>query len=147
MNHNLTSANLKSTINAPLELVWPTIKRFDGVEKYLPMVNSCHLKIINGQTNRVCSVQMSPDQAAKFVEKLDFVDESKHAIGYTVTEGPEIFKDATGIITLSALSKDRCEIDFSGTFRGENNQQAKKMAEEIYAMILDGLKKMHEKQP
>lgn len=145
MNNNLTKANLKSTINAPLESVWPTIRAFDGVDKYLPMVNSCRLEINGNQTNRVCSVQMGHSQAAKFVERLDFVDDSKHSIGYTVTEGPEIFENATGIITISPLSKDRCEIDFSGTFKGENNHKVKKMAEEIYAMILEGLKKLHEK--
>ncbi|TBR23130.1 MAG: SRPBCC family protein [Candidatus Nitrosotenuis sp.] len=145
MNNNLTKASLKSTINAPLEAVWPIIRAFDGVENYLPMVSSCHLEINGNQTNRVCSVQMGPSHAAKFVERLDFVDESKHSIGYTVTEGLEIFEGSTGIITISSLSKDICEINFSGTFKGENNHEVKKMAEEIYAMILQGLKKLHER--
>ena len=145
MNSNLTKADLESIINAPLESVWPTIRAFDGVEKYLSMVNSCHLETSNGQTNRVCSVQMGPNQTAKFVERLDFVDDIKHSIGYTVTEGPDLFKNATGIITISALSQNKCEINFSGTLNGQNNYEAKKIAEEIYAMILDGLKKLHEK--
>lgn len=146
MNDKLTKANLKSMINAPLESVWPTIRAFDGIDKYLPIVNSCHLETHNDKTNRICNVQMGPNQTVNLVERLNFVDDTKHAIGFTIIEGPEIFKDLTEIITVSALSKNKCDIDFSATFKGENNVEVKKIIEEIYVMIVDGLKKLHENQ-
>lgn len=76
--------------------------------------------------------------------RLDFVDEQKHSIGYAIIEAPEPFKDATMIITVNKLSGNQCEIEFSGKFKGKNNLEVKKMAENIYSMMADGLKKLHE---
>ena len=46
--------------------------------------------------------------------------------------------------SLSETSAHECQIDFLGTFIGDNNQQAKIMVENIYSMMVDGLKKLHE---
>lgn len=48
------------------------------------------------------------------------------------------------IITVNKLSGNQCEIEFSGKFKGENNLEVKKMAEKIYSMMADGMKKLHE---
>ncbi|CAE6496092.1 MAG: hypothetical protein QXE84_05565 [Candidatus Nitrosotenuis sp.] len=45
---------------------------------------------------------------------------------------------------MSETSSHEYQIDSLGTFIGDNNRQAKIMTENIYSMMADGLKKLHE---
>lgn len=145
MNTSQTEVKLRTTINAPIESVWATIRTFDGIEKYLSVVSSSHLETDGNQTKRICNVQFGSEQTAEIVERLDFVDDTNRSLGYTIIEAPEPFKDAIGAITLGELSKNQCVIEFSGLLKGENNSEIKKMLEGIYSMMADGLKKLHER--
>ncbi len=140
----ITTAYHKAIINAPLDSVWTTIKTFDRVERYLSVVSNSQVKEENNITKRVCNVQLNSNQKATLVERLDFVDDLRHSLGYTIIEAPEPFKDAVGTISLSETSDHECQIEFLGKFIGDNNKQAKSMAENIYSMMADGLKRLHE---
>lgn len=50
----MSEAKVRKTINAPVDKVWKTIRDFDGIDRYLPVVASCSVEGSGVGAKRTC---------------------------------------------------------------------------------------------
>jgi carbon monoxide dehydrogenase subunit G len=144
----MTIASTKSIINGPASKVWETLRNFDGVERYLPVVKSSIVKGSSEGAERTCTVQMSHDQAPMlFEEKLVKVDEANRSLSYVIVDSSMPIDDYVGTIKVTDLGENKCEVEWSSKFnaKGILEKESTSMIEGIAAMGLDGLRKLHER--
>ncbi len=132
-----------TTIDAPAENIWKTIRSYDNVERYIPMVTSSTITGTDEGSERVCKVQFG-DQQAELVEKLDSVDEKNKTIKVSITNGPPPFGGQQNTFQVKSLSENQAELVISTEVDG--TEQAAKGMQDVFQMISEGLKKLHEKE-
>jgi len=143
----MTFVSTKLIINAPASRVWETLRKFDGVERYLPVVKSSTVKGSGEGAERTCTVQISHDQAPMLLEeKLLDVDEVNRSLRYIIVNSSMPIDDYMGTMKVTELDESTCEVEWSSTFstNGIPENELVGMFEGIYAMGLDGLRKLHE---
>ncbi|MED6155050.1 hypothetical protein PIB30_002266 [Stylosanthes scabra] len=109
-HHNTTSSNLRSnqcssslvqTINAPLDLVWSIIRRFDYPQGYKQFIKSCTMLSGDGGIGSVREVLvMSGLPAEVSVERLDTLDDDQHVLKFTIIGGDHRLLNYSSTITL-----------------------------------------------
>ena len=135
---------ITTTIDAPTENIWKTIRSYDNVESFNPMVTSSTITGTDEGSERVCKVQFG-DQQAKLVEKLDSVDEENKTIKVSVTSAPPPFGGQQITFQVKSLDENKAELVIS-TEVADGNEQAAKGLGDVFQMMSDGLKKLHEKE-
>ena len=135
---------ITTTIDAPAENIWKTIRSYDNVESFNPMVTSSTITGIDEGSERVCKVQFG-DQQAELVEKLDSVDEENKTIKVSVTSAPPPFGGQQITFQVKSSGKNKTELVIS-TEVADGNEQAAKGLGDVFQMMSDGLKKLHEKE-
>jgi len=135
---------ITKVIDAPAENIWMTIRSYDNVERFLPMVTSSTISGTNEGSERVCQIQFG-DQQAELVEKLDSVDEANKTIKVTITEAPPPFGGQQNTFQVKSLGDNKAELLIS-TEVADGNEQTTKGMQDIFQMAADGLKKLHEKE-
>ena len=138
----MTTIQVKQSINAPAEKVWATIRSYDNVESFNPMVTSSTITGTDEGCERVCQVQFG-DQQAELVENLDLVDEENKTIKISVTKAPPPFGGQQITFQVKSLDENKAEILIS-TEVADDNEQAGKGLEDVFQMMAGGLKKLHE---
>ena len=109
-NHHNTSSNLKSnqctssmvqTINAPLDLVWSMIKRFEHPQGYKQFITGCTMLSGDGGIGSVREVLiMSGLPAEVSVERLDTLDDVHHVLKFSIIGGDHRLLNYSSTITL-----------------------------------------------
>lgn len=143
----MTFVSTKLIIKAPASRVWETLRKFDGVERYLPVVKSSTVKGSGDGAERTCTVQMSHDQAPMLLEeKLLDVDEVNRSLRYIIVNSSMPIDDYMGTMKVTELDESICEVKWSSTFnaKGISENESVGMIKGIHAMGLDGLRKLHE---
>jgi len=138
----MTKIEVKQTIDATAEKVWATIRAYDKVESFNPMVTSSTITGTDEGCERVCKVQFG-DQKGELVENLDLVDEENKTIKVSVTKAPPPFGGQQITFQVKSLDENKAEILIS-TEVVDGNEQAGKGLEGVFQMMADGLKKLHE---
>jgi len=133
-----------TTIDAPAKNIWKTIRSYDNVESFNPMVTSSTITGTNEGSERVCQVQFG-DQQAELVENLDLVDEENKTIKVSVTTAPPPFGGQQITFQVKSLDENKTELVIS-TEVADDNKQAAKGLEDVFQMMSEGLKKLHEKE-
>jgi hypothetical protein len=106
----------KSIINAPASKVWETLRKFDGVERYLPVVKSSTVKGSGEGAERTCTVQMSHNQPPMLLEeKLVNVDEANMSLHYVIVNSSMPIDDYKGNMKVTELDENTCEVERSGS--------------------------------
>ncbi|RZC69003.1 hypothetical protein C5167_033063 [Papaver somniferum] len=111
-NHELLSNQccsfLSQIIDAPLELVWSMVSRFDQPQIYKRFVRSC--KIIKGDGRRTGSIRevrlVSGLPATSSTERLDLLDHANHVICVSILGGDHRLNNYKSIITLHEISNN-----------------------------------------
>ncbi len=137
-------AQITTTINAPAENIWKTIRSYDNVESFNPLVTSSTITGTNEGSERVCQIQFG-DQQAELVENLDLVDEENKTIKVSVTTAPPPFGGQQITFQVKSLDENKTELVIS-TEVADDNKQAAKGLEDVFQMMSEGLKKLHEKE-
>ena len=140
----MTKTQVKQTIDAPSENIWKTIRAYDNVESFNPLVTSSTITGTDEGSERVCQVQFG-DQQAELVENLDLVDEENKTIKISVTKAPPPFAGQQITFQVKSLGKNKAELLIS-TEVADGNEQAAKGIQDVFQMMADGLKKLHEKE-
>jgi len=135
--------NITTTIDAPAENIWKTIRSYDNVESWSPLVISSTITGIDEGCERVCQVQFG-DQQAELVENLDLVDEENKTIKISITKAPPPFGGQQITFQVKSLDDNKAELLIS-TEVADDNEQATKGLEDVFQMMAEGLKKLHEK--
>jgi len=138
------NVNISTTIDAPAENIWKTIRSYDNVESFNPMVTSSTITGTHEGSERVCQVQFG-DQHAELVENLDLVDEENKTIKISVTKAPPPFGGQQITFQVKSLGENKAEL-LIFTEVADGNEQAAKGLEDAFKMMAEGLKKLHEKE-
>ena len=134
--------NITKTIDAPAENIWKTIRSYDNVESWSPLVTSSTITGTDEGCERVCQVQFG-DQQAELVENLDLVDEENKTIKISITKAPPPFGGQQITFQVKSLDDNKAELLIS-TEVADGNEQAVKGLEDAFQMMVEGLKKLHE---
>ena len=140
----MMKAQINTTIDAPAENIWKTIRSYDNVETFLPIVTSSKISGTDEGSERVCQVQFG-DQQAELVEKLDSVDEENKTIKVSVTKAPPPFGGQQITFQVKSLDENKAELVIS-TVEVDGNKQVAKGLEDVFQMMSEGLKKLHKKE-
>ena len=133
---------VKKTIDVPANDVWETLRSFDRVERYVPIVKSSTIQGSGAGCQRTCSVQFG-QQEAKLVEKLEYLDDDKMLLQFSISEAPTPFQGLQFQIQIISLDEAKSEVQISTKLQN-GNSEAIKMIQDIFQMTADGLKKLHE---
>jgi len=138
------NVNISTTIDAPAENIWKTIRSYDNIESFNPMVTSSTITGRDEGSERVCQVQFG-DQHAELVENLDLVDEENKIFKFSITKAPPPFGGQQITFQVKSLGENKAELLIS-TEVADGNEQAAKGLEDVFQMMAEGLKKLHEKE-
>ncbi len=138
----MMKVKITTTIDVPAENIWKTIRSYDNVERFNPMVTSSTITGTDEGSERVCQVQFG-DQQAKLVENLDLVDEENKTIKVSVTSAPPPFGGQQITFQVKSMDENKTELLIS-TEVADDNEQAAKGLEDVFQMMSEGLKKLHE---
>jgi len=136
--------NITTTIDAPTENIWKTIRAYDNVESFNPLVTSSTISGTEEGSERICQIQFG-DQQGELVENLDSVDEENKTIKVSVTKAPPPFGGQQITFQVKSLDEKKAELEIS-TEVADGNEQAAKGIHDVFQMMADGLKKLHEKE-
>jgi len=140
---------VKYTINAQADKVWDTLKSFDYVEKYNPLVQKTEVDGSGVGATRICTFSQPDGSTGKLSEKIESLDESQKTISISIVDGVLPATNAIVTIKINALDGNKTELDFSGTFSG--TAEPKGISEEdlrnnflpVFKMTAEGLEKLH----
>ncbi len=133
-----------STIEAPAENIWKTIRAYDNVESWNPLVTGSKISGTDEGSERVCQVQFG-DQQGEIFENLDTVDEENKTIKVSVTKAPPPFGGQQITLQVKSSDENKAELLISTEVEDGNDQVAKGL-EGVFQMMAEGLKKLHEKE-
>lgn len=131
-------------IDASVEKIWKTIRAYDNVESWNPLVNSSKISGTYEGSERVCQVQFG-DQQGELIENLDSVDEENKTIKISVTKAPPPFGGQQITFQVKSLNENKAELLIS-TEVADGNKEAAKGLQDVFQMMAEGLKKLHEKE-
>ncbi len=136
---------VKYTINAQADKVWDTLKSFDYVEKYLPLVQKTEVEGSGVGATRICTFSQPDGSTGKLSEKIESLDESQKIISISIADG--VLPATNTIVTLkvNALDGNKTELDFSGTAepKGISEEDLRNNFLPVFKMTAEGLEKLH----
>ncbi len=139
----MSEVRVKKIIKAPAERVWETIRDFDGIERYLPVVSSCTVEGSGVGATRTCVMQ----DGLELQERIEGLDEKRRTLQYVLTKSsrPMPFDDYLGEIAVRYVGESETQVEWSSTFRakGVPESEIAKMHESLYSQAIDGLEKLH----
>ena len=136
--------NITTTIDAPAENIWKTIRAYDNVESWNPLVSSSKISGTDEGSERVCQVKFG-DQQGEIFENLDTVDEENKTIKVSVTKAPPPFGGQQITLQVKSSDENKAELLISTEVEDGNDQVAKGL-EGVFQMMAEGLKKLHKKE-
>jgi carbon monoxide dehydrogenase subunit G len=129
-----------SEINDSSEKLWDTLRSFDGVERYLPIVSKTIVEGTGQGAKRICDVQMG-SQIFQIHETLELLDDSNHTLVVSLDDGPIQMRGMKFSFAVKNLENGKSDLTISTNVE---NPDAAGMAKNLFAMIVQGLKKFHE---
>jgi len=136
---------VKYTINAPADKVWETIKSYDYVEKYLPLVQKTEVQGSGVGATRVCTISQPDGSSGKVFEKIESLDESQKTISISIADGVLPAINAISTTKVNALDGNKTELDLSWTAepKGVSEEDLRNFILPIFKMLAEGLEKLH----
>jgi hypothetical protein len=127
-------------INDSCEKLWDTLRSFDGVERYLQIVSSSVVEGTGQGAKRTCEVNMGSQQF-QIQETLEILDDSNHSLTVSLDDGPIQIKGMKFTFVVKSQGDGKSNITISTDVE---NPDSAGMAQNIFVMIGQGLKKFHE---
>eukprot|EP00250_Pteridium_aquilinum_P002898 c13138_g1_i1 orf=259-921(-) len=93
-------------IRAPVDLVWPMVRRFDNPQAYKHFIKRCSMRGDGrvGSTREVELVSGLP--AASSTERLEILDEERHILSFKIVGGEHRLRNYHSITTLHESELD-----------------------------------------
>ncbi|XP_071706526.1 abscisic acid receptor PYR1-like [Rutidosis leptorrhynchoides] len=100
------SSLLGQHINAPPDIVWSVIRRFDKPQTYKHFIKSCHVQegsqIVQGCTRDVVVISGLPADTS--TERLDLLDDEKRVMAFSIIGGEHRLKNYRAVTTVHEIS-------------------------------------------
>jgi hypothetical protein len=129
-----------SQINDSGENLWNTLRSFDGVERYLQIVSKTVVEGTGQGAKRICNVEMG-SQNFQIQETLEVLDDSNHSLIVSLDDGPIQMRGMKFSFVVKSLDNGKSDVTISTNVE---NPDAAGMAKNLFVMIGQGLKKLHE---
>ncbi|KAL5724368.1 Abscisic acid receptor pyl1 [Ranunculus cassubicifolius] len=114
IGRNKCSSLLAQRIEAPLDIVWPVVRRFDKPQTYKHFIKSCSLKDDSNSFSTVGCLRevnvISGLPAATSTERLDILDDDRHVTGFSIIGGEHRLKNYRSVTTVNQFSKSDSKI-------------------------------------
>ncbi len=135
----------KYIINAQADKVWDTLKSFDYVEKYLPLVQKTEVEGSGVGATRICTIAQPDGSTGKLSEKIESLDESQKTISISIADGVLPATNAVVTFKINALDGNETELEFSASAepKGITEEELRNNFLPLYKMIAEGLEKLH----
>ena len=127
-------------INGDSEKIWNTLRSFDKVESYMPIVTKTTVEGTEQGAKRICDVNMGT-RSFKIQETLEVLDDSNHLLIVSIDDGPIQMKGMKFTFVVKNLEKEGSEVTISTDV---DNPMAAAFSDSIFSLIGTGLKKLHE---
>jgi len=127
-------------INVSIEKIWDTLKSFDKVESYMPIVSSTLVKGSGQGAKRICDISLGT-QIYKIREKLVSLDDLNHLLAISVEDGPIQMRGIIFTIVLEKIEEQKTDVTITTNVE---NSLAVAFSQNIFAMMGTGLKKLYE---
>ncbi|CAL9180812.1 unnamed protein product [Musa hybrid cultivar] len=89
-------------IDAPLQAVWPVVRRFDKPQRYKHFIKSCSLVHGDGGVGSVREVTVvSGIPASTSVERLEILDDDRHILSFSVMGGEHRLKNYRSVTSVT----------------------------------------------
>lgn len=96
------------TISAPVETVWPVVRRFDNPQAYKHFLKSCNVILGDGNVGTLREVHVvSGLPASNSTERLEILDDEKHVMSFRVVGGEHRLNNYRSVTTLHATPDGR----------------------------------------
>ncbi|KAL3650759.1 Abscisic acid receptor pyl2 [Castilleja foliolosa] len=93
-------------IDAPAEVVWPFVRRFDSPQRYKHFIKSCRL-IGDGGVGSIRELTVvSGLPASTSTERLEILDDDNHVISFRVVGGEHRLNNYRSVTSLNEFNKD-----------------------------------------
>ena len=129
-----------SEINDSSENLWNTLRSFDGVERYLQIVSKSVVEGIGQGAKRTCDVNMG-SQMFQIRETLELIDDSNQSLTISLDDGPIQMRGMKFNFVIKSHGEGKSSITISTNVE---NPDSASMAQNIFDMTGQGLKKFHE---
>ena len=132
----MTKVSVSKQINVPAAKVWDALSSFRGIENYSPIASSTTYGEGQGAT-RTC---IMPD-GAKIDEILNFADNDKLEMQYSITNGPFPITNYISDIKVMEVDFSKSNITWECVFESSSEVQEdmKKLFGGFYNVIIDSL--------
>ncbi|KAG2472086.1 MAG: hypothetical protein NPMRTH4_2260002 [Nitrosopumilales archaeon] len=105
----------------------------------MPIITSSTVKGSGTGAQRTCSVQFG-GQKGKILEIIDNLDDENKTLQFSIVEAPLPFQGVQLNMQVKTLDKTKSEFQVWSELNDEQVQPI----QEVFQMIVDGLKKLHE---
>ncbi len=131
---------VKGQIDVSADAVWETIRRFGGIEEFLPMIDTCSLEGSGVGAKRT----LVTGDGAKILEELILLDDQQRTLSYKILDSPLPFADYVATMQVRDLGENRCEIEWSSTFEPTEAAESDcvEMLTDLYTSGIEGLEKL-----
>ncbi|KAJ8750502.1 hypothetical protein K2173_015649 [Erythroxylum novogranatense] len=103
---NTCSALITQRIDAPADIVWPFVRRFDSPQKYKHFIKSCRM-IGDGGVGSIREVTVvSGLPASTSTERLEILDDEKHILSFRVIGGDHRLKNYRSVTSVNGFIKE-----------------------------------------
>lgn len=135
----------KYTINAQADKVWNTIKSYDYVEKYLPLVQKTEVEGSGVGATRICTIAQPDGSTGKISEKIESLDESQKTISISIADGVLPATNVISTTKVNALDGNKTELDLTWNAepKGISEEDLRNTMLPIFKMLSEGLEKLH----
>ncbi|KAF6174000.1 hypothetical protein GIB67_039951 [Kingdonia uniflora] len=100
---NQCSSTLVQTINAPLQLIWSIVRRFDRPQIYKSFIKRCSVISGSGGIGSVREIDIvSGLPAETSIERLDVLDDKSHVMSFSILGGDHRLVNYRSTVTLHA---------------------------------------------
>ncbi|KAJ0052474.1 hypothetical protein Pint_03432 [Pistacia integerrima] len=108
LSQNQCSSLLAQLINAPDDVVWSIVRRFDKPQAYKHFIKSCsvadNLQMVVGSTRDVNVISGLP--AATSTERLDILDDQRRVTGFSIIGGEHRLRNYRSVTTVHGFNRD-----------------------------------------
>ncbi|KAJ6743459.1 hypothetical protein OIU85_017413 [Salix viminalis] len=94
-------------IDAPAQVVWPFVRRFDSPQKYKHFIKGCSMSAGDGGVGSIREVTVvSGIPASTSTERLEILDEEKHILSFRVVGGEHRLKNYKSVTSVNEFNKE-----------------------------------------
>jgi len=136
---------VSSVVNAPVEKVWATIRRFDAVADWLPFVKSSPIENGGDPTRVGCIRVLTQTDGEVFREVAVALSDGQRSYSYTFISSPVPVRNHCTMLRLLPLTDgNRCYIERSSRFESDPQYEAQ-LVDLMNENFLVGLHNLGEK--